>query len=207
MSKLKSREELPATESNTMYTRYVSKGLLFDEQEAEMLTGEPIEEFDQFFEAMTDVIRDDVGWTDYPLTTLLGIASERFDTANMADGINDAEFVKNGTSWNETITQVCCQFGHIEQDVMTKFLIDEDVGFLTGHLKEVLFQQFAEDDYEWAREKLIALENLKGAGLPCFQPSNFYSRGGVTGLFDMRGELSHPITPGRRVLVEIEHAW
>jgi hypothetical protein len=89
---------------------------------------------------------------------------------------------------------------------MTRFLENEDVAFLSSHLKDLMQEHIAQDTYSGAQEHLLALETLLDAGLPCFEPLYQYSRGGGSSLFDARTK-DHGSGTGTRVLVEILQTW
>lgn len=187
-----------------MGERHVCKGLLLDEKDAEEVLGETIEDFDHLCEVMSDLVAEENGWTDYPQTNALAVASERFNIGRVTPGLGGAEYVRHDAPWNATISHSCCSLSDVDAATMDNFLIDEDVAFMTRHLKQQLQTHLDTDEYEWARAKLIGLENLADAGLPGFQSGSFYSRGGETGLFDMRHK-NHG--RGTRVFFEIEHVW
>ena len=186
--------------------RTVCKAFLLDELDAQEELASPIESFEQLGEIMPELLIEEIGWPDYPVQNVIALASERFDTGRVTSGFGGAEFVRHDTSWKGTIAHIGCDVGRIGDAVMTRFLENEDVAFLSSHLKDLMQEHIAQDTYSGAQEHLLALETLLDAGLPCFEPLYQYSRGGGSSLFDARTK-DYGSGTGTRVLVEILQTW
>lgn len=185
-------------------SRTVCKTFLLDEQDAVGNLADQIDSFEHLSEVMEELLIEDIGWPDFPSQSVIAIASERFNFCRSQSGETGGEIIRNNATWNDTVSGACCRFGKLDSAIMNRFLENENVDLLSNHLKTLLTKQLKNEDYDGAQEHLCALEHLRDAGLPCFQPLNHYSRGGGTGLFDAR---SKNFGKGTRVLVEILQTW
>ncbi len=75
---------------------------------------------------------------------------------------------------------------------------------MSRHLKQLTQSHLDAEEYDWARDKLVALANLAAAGLPGFQSYRNYRQASGTGLYDMR-HRNHG--RGTRILIEFRYAW
>lgn len=187
-----------------MTNRRVLKGFLLDENDVGAGDSSNVQTLDELQDLATDFLAEEIGLPDFPQTNVLGIASERFDLSMVDPHLAGGRYIRGGKPWNASIVHACKELHYVDAEVMSRYLVDEDVDAITQFLKDSLETDVEAERYVEAGYKVTAIENLAESGLPGFQCSSRFSRGGGAGLFDLRSK-AYP--RGTRIFIETETVW
>lgn len=187
-----------------MEESFVYKALLLDERELESICGHEIKNFGEIPELVPILVRAKLGERDDLRVAHFGLCSERFERSHLAYYDEGTNWVGDGRSWRETISEICMDLGRLDQPIIERFLDSGDQNHLMSEVTQLINQDLGEEGF-WRISKLVAaVENLRRAGLPCFSCKSGLLRDGTVGAYDIR---NMDYGAGRRVLVETAFVW
>ncbi len=180
-----------------MGKRYVSKVLLFDEQD--LMSEEP-EDFRHFTDQAYSTLNSVAVGEEMQFPALLGVCSERYNRSWLWNIDIERGWVSQNKNWSQTVRSIALWLGNVNRCYLDDLLVTNDLLCFMSRVSGQIANKLEYGNDCSAILMARSLENLPASGLPCFRPKSELCAGGNDCAHDMRAEN---LGPGRRVIVEV----
>ena len=180
-----------------MGKRYVSKALLFDEED---LVFEEPEDFWHFAGQAQSIIDSIAIGRDMQFSARVGVCSERYNRSEKWNFDVESGWISQHKNWTQTVRSIAGRLGHVNDHYLDDLLVTDDLPYFISHVSRQIVKEIEQGSNHSAILMARSLENLSAVGLPCFRPESELCAGGDECAHDMRAEN---LGPGRRVIVEV----
>ncbi len=179
---------------------YTNKALLLDERDIEQYCGWPSETFEDLCEIAYECAVCNSGTWENPWMETISFASERFNMSELTNLEKYSPWVGSAQNWNQALVEIFTGLGQLERLVSEQFLKVPDKERLMQHIAAEIGSAVSQESFHKARALVTAIENLQGAGLPCFRKARELTSGGDDDAYDLREK---DWGAGRRVIVGV----
>lgn len=188
-----------------MGMHYVNKLLLLNESDIMVKGQSPETSFADLWELAEEHGSMYQSEYEFPLCSVLGFTSERFDETILWDDYCEPNWLSENATWDQNLLCVFQSSGGLDEATALEFLQTNDMQAVTSKLESQAQSYLQNKDYYDSGKLLQTLHSLQGRDLPGFQPGFHFTQGGDDDSLDMR--CDEKTGTGSRVLLELAFLW